>query len=61
MAVRDELHKDYYWSGFDYQPKCCLACRYYQLPESVCTLYSDWVTVHFPESHKCKRWEKGGK
>lgn len=39
----------------------CLTCRYYQLPESVCTLRSDWVTVHFPEQHVCKRWEKGGK
>ena len=36
----------------------CLTCRYYQLPESVCTLYCDWVTVHFPEQHKCKRWER---
>lgn len=56
MAVRDELHKDYYWSGNGYLPKCCLACRYYQLPESACILRSDWVTVHFPERHKCNWW-----
>ena len=59
--VRDEIHKDYYWSGFDYQPKCCLACRYYQLPEGDCTRYCDWVTIAFPDKYKCARWEKGGK
>lgn len=56
--VRDEIHKDFYWSGFDYQPKCCLACWYYLLPEGDCTRYCDWVTIAFPDKYKCARWEK---
>lgn len=35
----------------------CSTCRYYQEPEGVCIVRCDWVSVTFPEQHRCKRWQ----
>lgn len=35
----------------------CATCRYYQTPEGVCTVLTEWIGIHYPESHKCEQWE----